>query len=380
MAKKIKSAPFRVILEDTEAIPREVWLRERKLAVCGSDYSAIVGLSGFKTAVDIYEDKTSPDDVQSEIILEEKYRYDIGHALEPIMLEAIATEIGAIPIRDKRMVESTIYPYMRVDIDGLFQMKEDCVVCGHLFKQGELVLFEGKTSSYAKYMDYREVPGADHVAQSKFGMLVRGLTHCIIGYSCGGNNLSRDLVYHVCELTKEDQETIPEIVREFWEEHILKEVPPTEVLGPYASEFKKSLIRHYSKTARNTGDVLRYPVHAAEIFKRSLAIRSEISLLNAELKQKESERDSVELPLIAMLGNQYQSGVLESIYLSYNAGFSTTERRTMSAENISRLQEEQPELYEQLVAGGFITTSVSRTFSVKSKQKKAKTQRKRKGA
>ena len=379
MAKKLKNTPFIVVLEDTEAIPHEEWLRERKLAVCGSDYPAIVGLSGFKTAIDIYEDKIDPHAVKSEITLEEKYRFDIGHALEPVILETIATEIAARPIRDKRMVESTLYPYMRVDIDGLFQMMEDRVVCGQLFKKGELILFEGKTCSYSKYMAYKEAAGNDHIAQSKFGMLVRGLKHCIIGYSCGGNSLQRDLVYHVCELTKEDQETIPLVVREFWEEHVLKQVPPTEALGPYASEFKKALIRHYRKNAINDCQVFQFPAHAAEVFRQSLSIREEISQMNAELKRKEAERDNVELPLIAMLGNQYQSGVLESVYRSYNASFSKTERRTITSDNMERLQKEQPEMYNQLVEGGFITTSISNTFTVRSKQKKSRTQKQKRG-
>lgn len=88
-------------------------------AVCASDYPAIVGLSSFKTPVDIFEDKIDPDAISEEVTLGTKFRYDIGHALEPVILETIALEIGAIPVRDKRMVESTRYPYMRADIDGL---------------------------------------------------------------------------------------------------------------------------------------------------------------------------------------------------------------------------------------------------------------------
>lgn len=380
MSKKKATAPFAVILEDTEAVDRAVWLKERKLAVCASDYPAIVGLSGFKTAVDIYEDKTDPENVSEAVTLETKFRFDIGHALEPVLLETIGREIGAIPIRDKRMVESIRYPYMRADIDGLFMMKEDRVVCGTELKQGELVLFEAKTTSYSKYMEYREAADPAHIAQSKFGMLVRGLQHCIIGYSSGGNNLSSDLCYHLCELTDEDEETIPMVVQDFWEEHVLKEIPPSQALGPYASEFKKALIRHYGKTSKNDGAVLQLPVHTAAIFQQALALRAEISQLNAEVKSKEAERDRVELPLVNMLGDQYQSGVLESIYLSYKASFSCTERKTLSADNMERLKEEKPDVYQMLVDEGYITTSLSRTFSVRSKEKKSKTKRTKRGA
>ena len=95
------------------------------------------------------------------------------------------------------------------------------------------------------------------------------------------------------------------------------------------------------------------------------------------IKSKEAQRDSIELPLVNMLGDQYQSGELDSIYLSYKAGFSSTERKTLSAENMERLQKEHPEVYQMLIDEAYITTSVSRTFNVRSKAKKAKTRRKR---
>ena len=45
MAKKKTTYPFTVILEDTEKIPRGVWLKERKLAVCASDYLSLIHIS-----------------------------------------------------------------------------------------------------------------------------------------------------------------------------------------------------------------------------------------------------------------------------------------------------------------------------------------------
>lgn len=373
MASKPKTLPYRVILEDTQAMPREVWLKHRKPAVCASDYPAIVGLCAFRTAVDIYEDKIDPENVQTEITLADKYRFDIGHALESVMHEAIAAEIGAVPVRDKRMTESTLYPYMRVDIDGLFLLQEDCVVCGHPLKKGEVVLYEGKTTGYSKFLEYRETPSPAHVAQCKFGMLVRGLSHCILGIGCGGNQLHNDLVYHICTLTEEDRETIPLVVRTFWEENVLRRTPPTEALGFYASNFKKALIAYYGKTAAEDGKTLCLPTHTAEILKRTLVVREELSRLMAEQRAKERERDAIEAPLIALLGSEYQEGVLESVYLTYKAGFRVSKRETVTAENMEKLREELPALHQQLVTAGIITQTVSRTFHVCSKRKKAKT-------
>ncbi len=375
-----KKEDFIVILQDTEAVSREIWLKERKKAVCASDYPAIVGLSSFKTPVDIFEDKIDPDAISEEVTLGTKFRYDIGHALEPVILETIALEIGAIPVRDKRMVESTRYPYMRADIDGLFVMNKDRVICGTQFYKGEQILFEGKTTSFTKFMDYRKAPDPAHVAQSKFGMLVRGLDHCIIGYSCGGNNLDSDLVYHICHLTDEDRETIPMIVKDFWEKNVMTRTPPSEALGPYASSFKQALIRYLGKTAANDGQVLQLPLYAAPIIQNSLAIREEISRRRSEIRELEEKRDSIELPLVNLLGDKYQSAILESTYQQFRIGFSVSERESLTAESLARLKKEQPLLYETLVAQGYIQTNISRSFSVKSKEKKMRTTRKKRGA
>ncbi len=59
------------------------------------------------------------------------------------------------------------------------------------------------------------------------------------------------------------------------------------------------------------------------------------------------------------------------------AAFSVSERETVSADNMLRLRDEMPEEYKKLLAAGIITTSVTRTFSVRSKKKKARTQRRK---
>ena len=136
-------------------------------------------------------------------------------------------------------------------------------------------------------------------------------------------------------------------------------------------------MRYNWKDGQKSGAVLQFPLYVADLIRQSLQVRDELSQLNALVKSKEAERDSIELPLVGLLGDQYQSGVLESIYASYTAKINTTERKTLNAENMTRLKEEHPEIYQTLIDEGYITTSVSRSLSVRSKAKKAKTKRKR---
>ena len=58
-------APF--VLVDTADLPRDEWLNYRRRGIGGSDVAAILGVSPFRTARDIYYDKlgvvaVEPDD------------------------------------------------------------------------------------------------------------------------------------------------------------------------------------------------------------------------------------------------------------------------------------------------------------------------------
>ncbi len=45
------------ILVDTSDLPRDEWLKYRRLGIGGSDAAAILGISPFRTARDLYYDK-----------------------------------------------------------------------------------------------------------------------------------------------------------------------------------------------------------------------------------------------------------------------------------------------------------------------------------
>ena len=46
-----------LVLTETESLSREQWLEYRRLGIGGSDVAAIIGISPFRTARDVYYDK-----------------------------------------------------------------------------------------------------------------------------------------------------------------------------------------------------------------------------------------------------------------------------------------------------------------------------------
>jgi hypothetical protein len=211
-------------------------------------------------------------------------------------------------------------------------------------------------------------------------MLVRGLRWTIIGY-CKGNNLQTDLVYHLVPLTAEDEESIPLVCKEFFEKHVKPQYPPDSALGPHAAEFKKSLLRYYSGEGLRKVAELKLPYYTQSLFEEALGVREELSAANAQVKLLESKRDKIDARFISMLGSGYKTGVLDSIYRTYTASVSSSTSPVVTSDNLERLQLEEPQIYADLVDRGFITQRSRETFTVRCKQKKATTsKKKRRGA
>ena len=58
------------VLVDTENLTREEWLDWRRRGIGGSDVSAIIGISPFRTARDIYYDKLGIAAVEEDVYIQ----------------------------------------------------------------------------------------------------------------------------------------------------------------------------------------------------------------------------------------------------------------------------------------------------------------------
>ena len=89
------------------------WLNARKNGIGASETAAILGLSRYKSAVDVYIDKTKeiisprPDSAASKR----------GRRLEPIVLDMYEEQYGAIH-RNPPQVTSKQYPFMFASLDA----------------------------------------------------------------------------------------------------------------------------------------------------------------------------------------------------------------------------------------------------------------------
>ena len=80
------------VLGSTENLAEQEWLAYRRRGIGGSDVAAILGISPFRTARDLYDDKlniaSAADDAGNWVALE------MGHLLEPLVAQIFAKKTG----------------------------------------------------------------------------------------------------------------------------------------------------------------------------------------------------------------------------------------------------------------------------------------------
>ena len=85
MPEHIRQEPK--VLVSTENLTEQEWLAYRRQGIGGSDVAAILGISPFRTARDLYDDKlniaSAVDDTGNWVALE------MGHLLEPLVAQML---------------------------------------------------------------------------------------------------------------------------------------------------------------------------------------------------------------------------------------------------------------------------------------------------
>ena len=125
--------PFVVV--DTADLPREDWLNYRRRGIGGSDVAAILGISPFRTARDIYYDKIGVAAVEPD---ESNWvQLEVGHLLEDLVAKIFQKKTGYRVFQIKKMFHHSQYPFMLADVDYFAELPD-----------GTIALLEIKTTNY----------------------------------------------------------------------------------------------------------------------------------------------------------------------------------------------------------------------------------------
>ena len=123
-----------LVLADTAQLARPDWLELRKKGLGGSDAAAVLGISPFRTARDLYYDKlgiVTADDQANWVALE------VGTLLEPLVARIFEAKTGLKVYQRKCMFQHPLYPWMLADLDYLVDLPD-----------GTTAIVEIKTTNY----------------------------------------------------------------------------------------------------------------------------------------------------------------------------------------------------------------------------------------
>lgn len=193
------------VLANTKDMTELEWLKSRQAGIGGSDVGAILGVNKWKTPFQVYLEKTDPIDDVSEPS-EAAYW---GNTLEDIVAKEFSKRTGKKVRRRNQLLQHEQYPFMTANLD------REIV--------GEKAFLECKTVNAfgAKEWEGDDIP-ASYLVQVMHYMAVTGDSHCYIACLIGGQRF-------IWKEVQRDEELISMIIqaeKDFWENHVLKKIPP----------------------------------------------------------------------------------------------------------------------------------------------------------
>jgi len=204
-------------LISTKNLSREEWLKVRQKGIGGSDIAGVCELSSYKSPLHIYLDKK---DLLPEID-EENIAMELGLELEPFLSKKFVKwikENEGLDIELKEMpfiLQDDKIDYFLVNLDRWFEHPD----------RGQCIV-ELKTATEFKRDQWKgdEVPD-EYYTQVQWQLMITGFKWGYLAFLIG----NRKFDVKVIERNEKIIKSLKEKGIEFWEEFILKEIPPSPI-------------------------------------------------------------------------------------------------------------------------------------------------------
>ena len=238
---------------------RQEWLAERRKGIGGSDAGAIVGLNKYKNAFDVYADKLGllPEKEDNEAMRQ-------GRDLEQYVAERFCEVTGKKVRRKNRILHSEKYPFALANIDRTIV--------------GEDAGLECKTSNVLSLKRYKngEYP-PEYYCQCMHYMAVTGAEKWYLAVLIFG----KEFKIFTIERDEDEIAALMNAERNFWENHVEKQIPPV----PEGTDGNSDTI---SKLYPNSnGETIVFA--SDDLLRRAKEKSEEIKRLETEKKQLEQE-------------------------------------------------------------------------------------------
>lgn len=253
------------ILTPTNDMSREEWLEARTKGLGGSDASVVLGLNKWKTPFELWLEKTGqviPEGSQSEAAY-------FGSQLEDLVAKEFEKRSGLKVRRRNVMFQHPKYPFLIANVDRM-------VV-------GEKAILECKTTSAYNAKDWQddEIPESYIIqVQHYLGVLGPEYQKAYFAVLIGGNRF----LWKEIERDDELIEMIFQSEIDFWNKHVLENVPPALDGSSAAEQFLKE---RYAKTEK--GKMVDLKREYKDKIEHYLSIKESIKELEEQAKMVENE-------------------------------------------------------------------------------------------
>lgn len=341
--------PFVVV--DTADLPREDWLNYRRRGIGGSDVAAILGISPFRTARDIYYDKIGVAAVEPD---ESNWvQLEVGHLLEDLVAKIFQKKTGYRVFQIKKMFHHPQYPFMLADVDYFAELPD-----------GTIALLEIKTTNYnAKdnwFLDGRKTVPVYYEMQGRHYMAVTDIDR--VFFCCLYGNTEDEVI--ICEV-KRDMDYETEMIfleQEFWVGNVQSKVPP-----PYVEDgdlVLDSVLQHLAP-ADLSAEPVKLDMTNINCLVQYLQMQSEKSRLDAEVRKLETAMKRLRGRIVSVMGASCVA-VGNHNGIDYTVTFNPVRKPVVEKDNLLRLQLNHPDIYDT-----YVTASEHRRFHVKAKESEA---------
>lgn len=295
----------KLIMTVEEMQDRSKWLEMRKCGIGGSEAAAIVGLNPWKSAFQLWLEKTGQ--VEPEDLSDNEYVY-WGNVLEQAVADRFC-ELTGKKVQRRGMLQDEEYPYMLASVDRM-------VV-------GENAGLECKTTNAFNNKAWvdDELPDSYYI-QCQWYMMVTGCEKWYIAVLIGGNKF----IWKEVPRNAADIEALRKAAVDFWSMVITNTMPPVD-----GSNDCSSALAEMFKGQK--GLEIKLPAAAKDCIERLSEIKETISNLEEQKKLSENE-------LKVMLGDA-EIGVIGEDRVSWKV---QNGRITVDSK---RLKAERPEIYSK---------------------------------
>lgn len=241
----------------------EDWHTLREKRIGGSDVGAILGVNKYKSIIDVYIDKTEGSNFEGN---EATFW---GHMHESTIMKVFAQKHKEFTV--SQAPYSVVNDFLIANLDGVLKDRNT----------GDYGVLEIKTTNAFNYKDWEgDVVPQYYYAQVQHYLMLTGYKFAYIAVLIGGNKYKDFKI----ERSEEDINLIRNKATEFYQENLLKKIPPMpDGSDAYMEHLKKKALEIENNEVIEFADLEEKAAKVKELGKQINSLKKDQDLLKEEI-------------------------------------------------------------------------------------------------